>query len=185
MTNFGPEEEEKKRIEATKPFVKIFLELAQELDARLSAYKEEKGVYAFADIAYLASRVASDPAIQSELRGEYRYVMVDEYQDTSDLQQAFLNAIVSGNFFAVGDIKQSIYRFRNANPAIFHAYEGTLKKEAPSCLISLQLNYRSRQEVLQDINAIFAGLMREFEGIHSSCISRKNFSIRMSRSASA
>jgi len=161
LTNFGPEEEEKKRIEATKPFVKIFLELAQELDARLSAYKEEKGVYAFADIAYLASRVASDPAIQSELRGEYRYVMVDEYQDTSDLQQAFLNAIVSGNFFAVGDIKQSIYRFRNANPAIFHAYEGTLKKEAPSCLISLQLNYRSRQEVLQDINAIFAGLMSE------------------------
>lgn len=164
LTNFGPEEEEKKRIEATKPYVKIFLSLAEELDARLSAYKQEKGAYAFADIAYLASKVASDPEIQPQLRGQYRYVMVDEYQDTSDLQENFLSAIVSENFFAVGDIKQSIYRFRNANPAIFHRYEDTLREEAPGCLISLQTNYRSREEVLGDINAIFAGLMSETLG---------------------
>jgi ATP-dependent helicase/nuclease subunit A len=161
IANFGPEDEEKKRIEATKPYVKIFLSLAAELDARLSAYKEEKGAYAFADIAYLASKVASDPLIQSELRGQYRYVMVDEYQDTSDLQERFLEAIVEKNFFAVGDIKQSIYRFRNANPTIFHAYEDTLKEKAPGCLISLQTNYRSREEVLFDINAIFANLMSQ------------------------
>ena len=164
VTNFGPEEEEKKRIEVTKPYVKIFLSLAEELDARLSAYKQEKGAYAFADIAYLASQVASDPEIQPLLRGQYRYVMVDEYQDTSDLQENFLSAIVSDNFFAVGDIKQSIYRFRNANPAIFHRYEDALREQAPGCLISLQTNYRSREEVLSDINAIFAGLMSEAFG---------------------
>ena len=164
LANFGPEEDQKKRIEATKPYAKVFLDLAQELDARLSAYKEEKGVYAFADIAYLASEIASNPSIQGELRSRYRYVMVDEYQDTSDLQQNFLDAIADRNFFAVGDIKQSIYRFRNANPKIFHSYEQTLKGKAPQGLIPLQTNYRSREEVLEDINAIFAGLMSEALG---------------------
>jgi len=159
LTNFGDEKAETERLLSTKPYVKIWFDLAEELDARLSAYKAEKGAYSFSDIAYLASQVAQMKEIQPYLRGQYRYVMVDEYQDTSDLQQAFLSAIVGGNFFAVGDVKQSIYRFRNANPEIFHETEILLTESAPDQLISLQDNFRSREEVLQDINDLFSQVM--------------------------
>jgi len=159
ISNFGDENMETARLLSTKPYVKIWFDLAEELDARLSAYKAEKGAYSFSDIAYLASQVAAMKEVQPYLRGQYRYVMVDEYQDTSDLQQAFLNAIVGENFFAVGDVKQSIYRFRNANPEIFHQSEILLTENAPDHLISLQDNFRSREEVLEDINALFSQVM--------------------------
>lgn len=159
IVGFGDEESEKKRILSTKPYLTIWFSLAEELDLRLSAYKAEKGAYSFSDIAYLAMQAASIPAIQAELRGHYRYVMVDEYQDTSDLQEAFLERVAMGNFFAVGDVKQSIYRFRNANPIIFMENERTLKKESPQNLIALQDNFRSREEVLADINGLFAQVM--------------------------
>jgi ATP-dependent helicase/nuclease subunit A len=159
IAGFGDASSEKERILMTKPYLAIWFDLAAELDTRLSAYKAQKGAYSFADIAYLASQAASIPAIQAELKSHYRYVMVDEYQDTSDLQEAFLQKIAANNFFAVGDVKQSIYRFRNANPAIFMANELALKKEAPDHLIALQDNFRSREEVLEDINGLFENVM--------------------------
>lgn len=158
LVNFGDEASELAFIEATKPYAEIWLALAKELDERLSAYKACYGVYSFADIAFAAREAVGIPSVCSELKARYRYVMVDEFQDTSDLQFALLSALDNGNFFAVGDIKQSIYRFRKANPALFlSCQERFLKGEGK--VIVLPDNFRSRKEVIDDLNALFQELM--------------------------
>ncbi len=95
--------------------------------------------------------------------------MVDEYQDTNDLQEAFLLKIANRNLFMVGDIKQSIYRFRNANSQIFYEkfqryqdYESVRDKHETR--IVLQDNFRSRPEVLQEINQFFGLMMTKAYG---------------------
>lgn len=155
---FGPQEEASSRLLLSRPYAEIWTSLAQELYQRLSLFQKEKGVYSFEDIASLARKAVQIPAISSSLKERYHYTMVDEYQDTSALQQRFLDAFNNGNFFAVGDVKQSIYRFRHADPALFKELrERYLHGEGT--LITLQDNFRSRKEVLEDINALFSKTM--------------------------
>ena len=87
--------------------------------------------------------------------------MIDEYQDSNDLQEMILSTLSNGsNMFMVGDVKQSIYAFRNANPDIFvnkcHMYEGDSEK---GVLINLKKNFRSRREVLNVVNDVFVNVM--------------------------
>ena len=85
--------------------------------------------------------------------------MIDEYQDTSDIQETFINYIANNNVYMVGDIKQSIYRFRNANPNLFKDKYLKYSQEIDGKKIDLKENFRSRKEVLSDINLIFSDLM--------------------------
>ena len=87
--------------------------------------------------------------------------MIDEYQDTNDLQEEFIKYISSNNVYMVGDIKQSIYRFRNANPNIFKNKYDSYSKEIGGIKIDLNKNFRSRKEVLDDINLIFNLIMSD------------------------
>ena len=86
-------------------------------------------------------------------------IMIDEYQDTSVLQEAFINLIENNNVYMVGDVKQSIYRFRNAKCDIFIDKYNKYKYEGLGLAIDLNKNFRSRHEVLDDINYIFKNLM--------------------------
>ena len=90
--------------------------------------------------------------------------MVDEYQDTSDLQENLLTLLSDNNLFAVGDIKQSIYRFRNANPAIFADRLERYSAGKEGKLIVLPDNFRSRCSVLKDINDLFLKIMTKKAG---------------------
>ncbi|MCI1245129.1 MAG: UvrD-helicase domain-containing protein [Bacilli bacterium] len=158
----GSRQEIKDRYLLTKPYVDAFVEVASELERRLSSRKKEAGMYGFADIATMARKIVSLPGPLSELRRKYRYVMIDEYQDTSDLQESFIDALSGGtNVFAVGDIKQSIYLFRNANPTLFSSKRERFERHDGGTLITLAENFRSRKEVLEDINAIFSPIMRK------------------------
>ena len=85
--------------------------------------------------------------------------MVDEYQDTSDIQEEFIKLISNNNVYMVGDIKQSIYRFRNANPDIFKDKYEKYQDNIGGIKIDLLNNFRSRKEVLSDINNIFDYVM--------------------------
>lgn len=68
----------------------------------------------------MAIRLVIDhPNVHDQVASQFTEILIDEYQDTSDLQETFIQAILNENGYMVGDIKQSIYRFRNANPAIF------------------------------------------------------------------
>lgn len=102
-----------------KPYIATICKLAIELIDEEEIFMKEHACYRFEDIAMLARRLARTPSIQEKLRKTYTFIMVDEYQDTSDLQEDLISMISTGNAFFVGDIKQSIYRFRNANPALF------------------------------------------------------------------
>ena len=141
---------------STKSNAEVIFNIIKELDKRLTKYKEENEVYNFTDIARLAIKVVNDnPDIREELTNSFNEILVDEYQDTSDTQEKFISLISKNNVYMVGDIKQSIYRFRNANPYIFKSKYDTYRDTDQGIKIDLVKNFRSRQEVLANINLLF------------------------------
>ena len=138
--------------------------------------KDEISVLSFADINRLCIKVLIDedgnPSAEAlEYRNRFDEVIVDEYQDNNMLQEYILNAVTynKDNLFMVGDIKQSIYKFRHACPDIFAGkYKSFNKKELTEgdICICLNTNYRSRKSILDTVNFAFYQLMRsDFGGI--------------------
>ena len=145
-------------------YIKTIRELTVELIDLEAKFMKEHGCYRFEDIAMLARSLAKMPEIREKLCKTYSFIMVDEYQDTSDLQEDLINLISSGNTFCVGDIKQSIYRFRNANPTLFSQKLHDYGSGKGGTLIQLPDNFRSRGQVIDDINVIFSKIMTEQVG---------------------
>lgn len=142
-----------------KPHMETISSLSIEIYEALNKFKKEYNVYDFADIAAMAREILDDPEIRQSIASSYKYVMVDEYQDTSDLQEDFLLKVTNDNLFAVGDIKQSIYRFRNANPKIFGDKFDAYKVKEGGNLITLNSNFRSARNVIDDMNSFFGETM--------------------------
>ena len=155
----GDPSEQKKKIVETKPFVSLLVDIAKEVYEEMMKFKKEKNAYNFSDIASLAQKLLEDEKILGEIRAKYKYIMVDEYQDSSDIQESFINKISHDNVFMVGDIKQSIYRFRNANPDIFASKLLKYGKDQGGHAIYLQKNFRSRLEVISFVNDLFSKVM--------------------------
>lgn len=146
----------KENILKTKDYIEIILKIIKELDKKIYSFKEKAEMYEFNDIAKMAIRVLEENEnIRLELKNYYNEIMVDEYQDTNDIQEKFISLIENNNVYMVGDIKQSIYRFRNANPNIFRNKYNNYEKLNGGIKIDLLKNFRSRLEVLDDINLIF------------------------------
>lgn len=147
--------------------VRYLFEVSFELYRRVLQRKRESGLYFFNDIFQSALRLLDKPEVLKKIQSRYKYVMVDEYQDTSDIQTELLNKIGVTNIFMVGDSKQSIYRFRQANPKNFMAEKEMGKNEVDGHhLLVLSKNYRSRESVLSTINRIFEVTMtKEMGGI--------------------
>ena len=143
--------------------VRQLVELTKQFDEKFSAAKRERGIIDFDDMEHLALKIFNaDERTAENYRERFKVIMVDEYQDTNDVQEEIINKIVGeNNFFAVGDVKQSIYKFRNAAPELF------LKKykkypSSDNCeRIDLSKNFRSRSTVVASINEIFRLLMTE------------------------
>lgn len=153
-------EEIKENILSTKDYVEVILEIIEKLDKKINEYKFKYDVYEFNDIAKLSIKIIKEnKEIREELKNKFKEILVDEYQDTSDIQEEFINLIENNNVYMVGDIKQSIYRFRNANPLIFKEKYHTLQVTPPNMVIDLSQNFRSRKEVLDAVNLIFSALM--------------------------
>ena len=154
------EEELKNQIKSTKDYVCAIIDITLKLDEKIQAYKQEKAAFEFTDIAKMAIWLVKEhKSIREELKASYQEIMIDEYQDTNDLQEMFIGFIENNNVYMVGDIKQSIYRFRNANPRIFKEKYERYKNQVDGKKIDLLENFRSRREVLANINEIFGSLM--------------------------
>ena len=154
------EEELKEQIKSTKTYVKVIIDIILKLDERLNKYKLKNEAFEFCDIAKMAIRVVKEHEdICEELKNTYNEILIDEYQDTNDLQEIFISNIENSNVYMVGDIKQSIYRFRNANPNIFKNKYDNYAKSIGGEKIDLLKNFRSRKEVLDNINKIFELIM--------------------------
>ena len=138
--------------------------LIRTYDALYGAAKRQRGVLDFSDLEHLALRALAMDEVRQALRAKYRYVFVDEYQDSSAIQEAILGSFArEDGWFCVGDVKQSIYRFRQAEPALFLDKAARWDREdTPLCRrIDLQRNFRSRANVLEAVNAVFERIMRE------------------------
>lgn len=162
LASYESEEEIRVSIQSTYSTVQIIIELILEFSERLMKYKQENNSYEFNDIAILAIQVVKENAeVQEELKNYFKEIMIDEYQDTNDLQEEFISMISNHNVYMVGDIKQSIYRFRNANPYIFKNKYDTYSNSSTDLKIDLNKNFRSRKEVLDNINTIFTLIMND------------------------
>lgn len=153
-------DEMKEEIISTLPNTKVIIEIIKDLDKRLDSYKLKNQIFNFNDISRLAIQVVEqNQDIREELKNSFNEIMVDEYQDTSDTQEKFISLISNNNVYMVGDMKQSIYRFRNANPKIFKDKYDTYRDTDQGEKIDLLKNFRSRKEVLDDINILFDYVM--------------------------
>lgn len=144
-------------------------------DRAFFAAKQERNVLDFNDIEHLCLSALGQKdadgsyrpsAAAVSLRDKYTEIFIDEYQDANEMQEAIFSLISRGdNVFMVGDMKQSIYRFRHTNPLIFQ--EKRLRYSESSsdgCLVSMQQNFRSRGQILDTVNFIFRQVMSPMVG---------------------
>ncbi len=143
-----------------KKYATIIIDIISKLNNKINEYKTYHNAYEFNDISKLAIKLIKEyDDVKNYLKYHYQEIMIDEYQDTSDIQEEFISLIENNNVYMVGDIKQSIYRFRNANPNIFKIKYDKYKNNINGYKIDLNENFRSRKEVLSSINDIFSHIM--------------------------
>ena len=165
LTRFENVLELKETLLSTKDYVEAIIEIIKELDERLYNIKKELNIYDFIDISKMGIEIIkNNENIREELKKSFEEIMIDEYQDTSDVQEEFISLISNNNVYMVGDIKQSIYRFRNANPYLFKEKYDNYAKNNGGIKIDLTKNFRSREEVVNDINTMFSYLMTDLVG---------------------
>lgn len=160
--------------EQQRPVISALVDAVKVFAANCEELKKEKNGYNFNDIMHkaldlLVKKDANGVAFADTMKDRYREILIDEYQDTNEAQDMLFRLISKdeSNIFMVGDVKQSIYRFRLAMPEIFmqksndfHVYDG---KSYPAKII-LGKNFRSRKGVLDNINYIFSRIMSKCAG---------------------
>ena len=151
----------KEKILNSKDDTLEIIDIILRLDEEYNKIKYKEEMFDFTDISHLAIKlVKENKEIRDEISNSFQEILIDEYQDTSDTQEMFINEIANHNVYMVGDIKQSIYRFRNANPYIFkEKYDTYSRDNTKGIKIDLIKNFRSREEVLNNINLIFSRIM--------------------------
>ena len=114
---YGTLEDIENDIISSKDTIIELLDIIEEYIKRLEIFKKENQIYTFIDIASLAIKVVKEnDDIRDEIKNSFKEIMIDEYQDTNDIQDSFIKLIENNNVYMVGDIKQSIYRFNVSNP---------------------------------------------------------------------
>lgn len=160
-------------ISGTRDAVTTLLHLAGEYARRYQEKKREKNLVDFNDLEHYALEIlltkedgrTVTTEVADELSRQFEEILVDEYQDSNDVQEALIGSISrerfgTPNVFMVGDVKQSIYQFRLARPQLFlEKYDSYSKEEGKYQKIELHQNFRSRDEVLQSINEVFYQIM--------------------------
>lgn len=165
-----PSEQLLRDMRATAPAMRALLKLVGDFDAEYTRRKRRRSLLDFADLEHLAARLLTEPdgsptETAREVSRRYAEVMVDEYQDVSLVQDMIIRAVSDSGrrLFMVGDVKQSIYRFRLADPTIFlkkyESYADAPQPEGVPRRVFLRESFRSRGEVVDAVNAVFGCLM--------------------------
>ena len=160
LTTYDSYDDIKRGILSTKGNAKVIIDIIKKLDDITYNYKVKYNSYEYSDISALAIKLVRDnKEIREEIKNNLNEILIDEYQDTNDAQEEFISYISNNNVYMVGDIKQSIYRFRNANPYIFKNKYDTYSNNIGGIKIDLNKNFRSREEVINNINLLFDRIM--------------------------
>ncbi|MCY0893191.1 MAG: helicase-exonuclease AddAB subunit AddA [Acidibacillus sp.] len=159
-------------IAQTVPFVQTLVDFLWQFHDAYKEAKQTRTCVDFADLEHYAYQLLTtdqgEPSkIALQLADQYEQVLVDEYQDTSPIQDAILAQIAQKerpNLFYVGDVKQSIYGFRMAEPALFLAKYDQFRHSQEGVRIDLQDNYRSRSEIVDAVNYLFGQIFSPILG---------------------
>ncbi len=157
------------------PHLRELVKLVQEFSEKFAEHKRRKNMIDFSDQEHMALQILLDDekqptAVAAMYREQFDEIMCDEYQDSNMVQETLFasisrESIGEPNLFTVGDVKQSIYGFRMAEPGIFlHKYETYTKEDSPHTRIDLHMNFRSRACVLDAANVVFKDLMKPDRG---------------------
>ena len=150
------------------PQARALADVTIEFKKALDEAKRKSSVLSFSDIERMTySLLADNEAIREEIKNRYDEILIDEYQDTNELQDGIFEMITDGkNLFMVGDMKQSIYRFRGSEPLVFRGKADTYiaHEDAKERKITLAKNFRSRKEVLNSVNELFVSCMSRIVG---------------------
>ncbi len=157
-------------LKAQADFIETLIDLVEKFSLQLTKAKDREGRLEFDDLQRLALDVLTADGGET-YRGRFKYILVDEYQDINELQNSIIRSLGRpdekfpgrvNNVFMVGDVKQSIYRFRLAEPEIFQNLYLAADPAAKAGLgrIDLADNFRSRREVIDAVNAVFTAILR-------------------------
>ncbi|MDD3270959.1 MAG: helicase-exonuclease AddAB subunit AddA [Syntrophomonadaceae bacterium] len=149
------------------PLMEEFCRLVIDFNKEYAKRKADKSLLDFNDLEHYALTILSNPEAAGEYRQKYQYIFVDEYQDSNEVQETLINCIKrDNNVFLVGDIKQSIYRFRLADPTLFIQKMEQFQESGGKLnqRIDLSINFRSREEILNGANYIFTHIMSPYLG---------------------
>ena len=160
------------------PLLKKLCEVVEALDKELLALKEQRNGYSFSDVEHFAIRLLVDTDengntfksdLAVDMENNFYEILIDEYQDTNEAQDLIYSMLSNGkNCFMVGDVKQSIYRFRLAMPHIFiskrNQYKSYNENECDNAKIILDKNFRSRKNICDYVNYVFSSFMSKKVG---------------------
>ena len=148
----------------TVPEAETLRRLLMGFDERFRKAKAAKNLVDFNDIEHFALSILENQEICDYYRDKFEYIFIDEYQDTNVLQEEIISRIKRpDNLFMVGDIKQSIYKFRLAEPEIFQRKYDEYSHSDNSTKIDLNQNFRSKSKILAGINDIFKEIMDGYD----------------------
>ncbi len=145
----------------SKPLSEL-VRLERDFDSRYSQKKLKAGLMDFSDIEHFALDILKNEDVREELRNSFDYIFIDEYQDSNMVQDTLISSFArEDNLFLVGDVKQSIYKFRLAEPELFMSkYEAFRAGKVPkSRAIDLNSNFRSKKPIIDTVNRVFSGIM--------------------------
>ena len=154
-----------KEMNETYRYTIYYLKLLEEFERRYSYKKSEKRLMDFSDITHAAARILKKDEAAETMRKRFHFVFVDEYQDTNNLQEYLISKVsCPRNVFKVGDVKQSIYKFRLAEPEIFERLEREYSDPANEDgeLINLSMNFRTNDGTIKYINKVFENVMEGY-----------------------
>ena len=152
-----------KLLAGIKPLLDMLYSFTGDFIALYSEKKEQAGIIDYADMEHIALGLLRLPAVAKEYRDRFSFVFIDEYQDCSPLQNALFSALARpDNLFIVGDVKQSIYGFRMAEPAMFTERIDEFSRR--NAALHLSANFRSSNEVIEGVNSIFTPIMTRKTG---------------------
>jgi ATP-dependent helicase/nuclease subunit A len=152
-------------LEAAREDAAEFVRVVRAFRARYQAKKAARASIDYSDLEHGCLAVLKDEGARKEIASSFSEIMVDEYQDTNEIQEAIVTLVSTpGRLFFVGDMKQSIYRFREAAPAIFSRRYRAYREGEEGSLAILNQNFRSAKSVIEAINQIFDPIFLESTG---------------------
>ena len=140
--------------------------LISEFENIFKQKKADRNMVDFDDVMHYAIDILKDDMVSAEYKERFKYIFIDEFQDSNMLQESIVERIAgNNNLFMVGDVKQSIYKFRLAEPEIFKRkyYEYSQPSQVESIKIDLNNNFRSKRRITETVNRVFESVMEDYD----------------------